>query len=160
MFLLNGNVLKPGNSFTDASGRQYPPSWLYRATAEDLARAGIAIIPDPEPFDPRFYCGRDGNGDLIPRPVEEVQENMTRDIKTQAADALSTTDWKMIRALERALYASLSEEDKALADEREAVRVASNEAEAAVVAVQQLEVLAETKVDLKAMSEAAPVIRG
>jgi hypothetical protein len=65
-------------------------------------------------------------------PLEEAKELEVERIKRQASIVLRESDWRMIRALEQAMVTVLPAEDKSLADEREAVRMASDTAEAAV----------------------------
>ena len=74
MFLLNGNILKPGSSFT-VNGIQYPSNWLRNTTESQWSAIGITWQADPVRADDRFYW----NGDInLPKELEdraEVDEN-------------------------------------------------------------------------------------
>jgi len=71
MFLLNGNRLAEGVSFTDANGVKYPPQWLNQATEEQKLAIGITWEVDPIRADDRFYW--DGNLDN-PKALEDKLE--------------------------------------------------------------------------------------
>jgi hypothetical protein len=84
-------------------------------------------------------------------PLDTVREQKVEAVKAQAAAILRETDWEMLRALERFVKANLPAEDKALADSREAVRAASDDAEAEVLlAKDAAEIAALPPVDLRA----------
>jgi len=120
----SGRMLREGRSWTDNDGIQHPASWG-RWTAEEKAAKGLVWVEDPAPFDNRFYWGRDANGDLIPKnldDVAEVDENgdpvldedgnqvitkglrttLIEKVKAQAGDLLRPTDWMIIRGVELA----------------------------------------------------------
>ena len=85
------------------------------------------------------------------KTIEEAKSQEIDAIKRKAADVLRDTDWRMIRALEQAMATVLPAEDKALADEREAIRMASDTAEAAVYE-------AATLTELKAVAAFEPTV--
>ena len=113
--------------------------------------AGLVEVTDPASFDKRFYWGRDGNGDLIPRSLNDVNETdsdgnaildengdqlVTEGLKTihkratkQAAGSLlAGTDWYITRKAED----STATIPAAVTTYRAAVRTASNTIEAAI----------------------------
>lgn len=143
MFMLNGNPLSPDRAFKDANGIQYPANWLRCASAADKVRIGITEEPDPPVYDQRYYWD---NG--VPKDLAMVQEVRAQEAKAQAAAFLAQTDWEMVRAMERAMAATLDAAGKALAAEREAIRAASNVAEAEIAACAEVEELVAVKVDV------------
>jgi hypothetical protein len=98
MFLLDGKVLQPGNSFTDKEGNQYPPQWLYQTTLEEKQAIGITEVPDPIRADDRFYW--DGNINN-PKDLDGLKKQFVAQIKDTAGKLLSQTDWQVIRKVER-----------------------------------------------------------
>jgi hypothetical protein len=149
MFLINGKPLALDTPFRDAEGNQYPSNWLRLASQEARARIGITEQADPEPYDQKFYWGRDADGTLIPKDAAQIKEMLTREAKQQAAALISDTDWRMIRAMERYLAPVLDEEGQVLADSREAVRTASDAAEAVIDAAQDVAALSAIKTDVR-----------
>ena len=113
MFLLNGKQLRPGRPFTGTDGTQYPANWLRLTTLAEKEAIGITEVPDPEPVDTRFYWGRDGDDNLIPRPFGDVGPDpvsviVTTGLQTQwkkkqdaiAYGLLSPSDWYVVRNAE------------------------------------------------------------
>ena len=141
MFRLNGQPLALDVPFTDADGTQYPSNWLRLASPEDRARVGITEEADEQPFDQRYYYGRDNNGALLPRPLEQVKTMRISEVKAQAYSLLLQTDWRIIRAIET-LPTGDEPTDEALAAERQLIRSNSNEAEAAINACTTVDELA------------------
>ena len=112
MLLLDGKQLRPGRPFTH-NGIQYPANWLRLTSWEEKEAIGITEVPDPTPVDNRFYWGRDADGNLIPRQLEDdgpdpVSGITTTGLKTQwksqqdqtAYSLLSPTDWYIVRNTE------------------------------------------------------------
>jgi len=100
---------------------------------------------DPAPFDNRFYWGRQADGTLIERSLDDVTDddgNVTDGLKTiwkqrtkeTAASLLAPTDWQVIKATEVADYSVPS----AVTTYRAAVRTASNTIEAAIDAASDM----------------------
>jgi hypothetical protein len=100
MFLLNGKVIQPGTSFTDANGVQYPPQWLYQTTLEEKQAIGIIEVPDPVRADDRFYW--DGNINN-PKDLDGLKKHFIAEIKDTAGKLLANTDWYVIRKVERSI---------------------------------------------------------
>jgi hypothetical protein len=109
MFLLNGNRLAEGASFTDANGVKYPPQWLNQATEEQKLAIGITWVADVVRADDRFYWDGDINN---PKALEDKLEedgSTTKGLKSQfiaqvkdtAGKLLNATDWYVIRKSER-----------------------------------------------------------
>lgn len=128
-FQLNGQPFNIDVAFTH-NGIQYPANWFRLASAEDRAAIGITEVPDPEPYDQRFYWGP--NNPKLLNDREEVDENgnpmyvkvydaetesmidsserlVTKGLKTQwigqvkdtAGKLLASTDWMVTRKFER-----------------------------------------------------------
>ena len=142
----SGNTLKVGKEFTGSDGTQYSKVWM-RYSDSEKAAIGITWEDPPAseaPFDNRFYWGRQADGTLIPRSLDDVNEvdadgnaimedgnqlvtkglksNAIATVKAQAAGLLAPTDWKVIKATEVADYSV----DAATLTYRAAVRTASN----------------------------------
>ena len=63
MFMLNGQPLPIDTPF-EVDGTQYPANWLRLTTLEEKQAIGITEVPDPEPYDDRFYWGVNNPKDL------------------------------------------------------------------------------------------------
>ena len=113
MFLLDGKQLKPGVPFTGTDGTQYPANWLRLTTLEEKEAIGIVEVLDPEPYNQRFWAGRDTDGNLIPRQFGDVGPDpvsgiVTTGLQTQckeeqnreAFDCLLSSDWYVTRYAE------------------------------------------------------------
>ena len=96
MFILDGNPLSPDVPFTH-NGIQYPANWLRLATPEERQAIGITEVPDPQPYDQRFYWGYDSDGNLIPKDHTQLVEQWAAQTRTTANTLLSPTDWIIIR---------------------------------------------------------------
>lgn len=122
-FSINGQPLQLGRPFTDANGTQYPSNWLRLSSEEEKEAIGITWEADPPPVDSRFYWGRDSEGALLPRPLEdepaidvngdpvldaEGVQIINRGLKTEwttrqkqdAGNFLALTDWYVTRKVE------------------------------------------------------------
>jgi hypothetical protein len=100
MFLLNGNRLSEGRSFTDANGNQYPANWLNLSTEEEKNAVGITWVIDAIRADDRFYW--DGNVNN-PKELTGLKTQFVAQIKDTANKLLSQTDWVIIRKVERGI---------------------------------------------------------
>jgi hypothetical protein len=96
MFLLDGKPLSPDVAFTH-DGIQYPANWLRLSSPEERAAIGITEVPDPAPYDQRFYWGYDANGQLIPKDHAQLVEQWCDQTRTTAGTLLQPTDWVIIR---------------------------------------------------------------
>jgi hypothetical protein len=97
MFLLNNQPLSPDTAFTTADGTQYPANWLRLSSPEEREAIGITEVPDPAPYDQRFYWGYDADGCLIPKDHAQLVEQWTQQTRAAAGTLLSPTDWMVIR---------------------------------------------------------------
>jgi hypothetical protein len=95
MFLLNGSPLPLDTPFT-INGTSYPANWLRLTSIEEKNAVGITEVPDPEPYDDRFWWGHDN-----PKDLDGLKTNWTAQIKDTANKLLAATDWMYIRKVER-----------------------------------------------------------
>lgn len=96
MFILDGKPLAPDVPFTHA-GIQYPANWLRLSTAKQRKDIGISEVPDPQPYDQRFYWGYDDKGDLIPKDHAQLVDQWVAQTRQTANTLLQPTDWIIIR---------------------------------------------------------------
>jgi len=96
MFVLDGRPLSPDVPF-EHNGISYPANWLRLATPEEREAIGITEVPDPAPYDQRFYWGYDAEGNLIPKDHGQLVEQWTQQTRTTAGTLLQPTDWVIIR---------------------------------------------------------------
>lgn len=95
MFMLNGNPLPIDTQF-EVDGTTYPANWLRLTSIEEKNAIGITEVPDPEPYDDRFYWGVDN-----PKDLDGLKTLWTAQVKDTANKLLSQTDWMIIRKVER-----------------------------------------------------------
>jgi hypothetical protein len=111
-----------GQSWRDDKGILHSPDWI-RWSDDEKKNAGLVWEDDPEPYDDRFYVGRDTDGKLIERKLEDataldadgkeftdVDGNKAIDIglknewiartKKAAKQILTKTDWYAVRKAE------------------------------------------------------------
>jgi hypothetical protein len=165
----------------DDNGTKYLYTWCNTMDADAKAAAGLTWVDDPEPFDERFYWGRNEDGTLIPKNIDDVnatdvdgnpvldddgeqvvtfglKSQAITTVKEQAGDLLASTDWMVIKATEVADY-TVPED---VLTYRAAVRTASNTIEAAINAVTDLDsfmALYNTPVDEEGMPTGnAPIV--
>ena len=150
MWLFNGIMIRAGKAWTGKEGVKHPSNWM-RWTDKEKTDAGLIWADDPKPYDNRFYWGRDSDGDLIPRSLNDVNatdENgkallgidgkqiVTMGLKTQykqqtkimANSLLATTDWYVVRKSEDSTAAIPAD----VTTYRAAVRTKSGQIEAAI----------------------------
>jgi hypothetical protein len=120
MFLLDGQPLAVDTPFKTPDGTQYPANWLRLSTLEEKEAIGITEVPDPEPYDQRFYWGYDAEGHLIPKDHAQLVEQWTAQTRTTANSLLSPTDWIIIREVDNGKAA-----DPVLKTWREEIRLAA-----------------------------------
>jgi hypothetical protein len=114
MFLLDGKPLSPDRAFT-ANGVQYPANWLRLSTLEEKEAIGITEVPDPAPYDQRFYWGPG-----LPKDHTQLVEQWTQQTRHTANTLLAPTDWVVIREVDNGKPA-----DAALKQWREDIRLAT-----------------------------------
>ena len=110
MFMLNNAPLPIDTPF-EIDGTHYPSNWLRLTSIEEKNAVGITEVPDPEPYDDRFYWGHDNPKQLDDKTVKPkdgasyVQRGLkytwTLQIKDTANKLLTPTDWMIIRKVER-----------------------------------------------------------
>jgi hypothetical protein len=91
MFILDGKPLSPDVAFTH-DGIQYPANWLRLATPEEREAIGITEVPDPAPYDQRFYWGPD-----LPKDHAQLVQQWVGQTRATAGTLLQTSDWMVIR---------------------------------------------------------------
>jgi hypothetical protein len=94
MFLLDGHPISPDVAFVH-NGVQYPANWLRLATPEERAEIGITEVPDPEPYDQRFYWGPD-----VPKDHAELVKQWSIATRNTAGTLLLPTDWMVVREMD------------------------------------------------------------
>jgi hypothetical protein len=95
MFLLNNQPLPIDTPF-EIDGTHYPSNWLRMTSIEEKNAVGITEVPDPEPYDDRFYWGHDN-----PKDLDGLKTLWTAQVKDTANKLLAQTDWMIIRKVER-----------------------------------------------------------
>jgi hypothetical protein len=92
MFILpDGRPISPDVAFT-LDGVQYPANWLRLASPEEREAIGIAEVPDPAPYDQRFYWGPD-----LPKDHAQLVQQWVGQTRTTAGTFLQPSDWLVIR---------------------------------------------------------------
>ena len=119
-FLLNGEPLAIDTPFKTPDGTQYPANFLRLSTLEEKEAISITEVPDPEPYDQRFYWGYDAEGHLIPKDHTQLVEQWTAQTRTTANSLLQPTDWIIIREADNGKAA-----DPVLKTWREEIRLAA-----------------------------------
>jgi hypothetical protein len=114
MFLLDGRPLSPDVAFTH-DGIQYPANWLRLASPEEREAIGIEEVPDPAPYDQRFYWGPG-----LPKDHTQLVEQWVAATRTTANTLLQPTDWVIIREADNGKVA-----DPVLKTWREDIRLAT-----------------------------------
>ena len=137
MFLLNGEPLAIDTPFKTPDGTQYPANWLRLSTLEEKEAIGITEVPDPEPYDQRFYWGYDAEGHLIPKDHAQLVEQWTAQTRTTANSLLQPTDWIIIREADNGKAA-----DPVLKTWREDIRLAAGTKVTAITATADTDALA------------------
>lgn len=98
MFLLNGNPLPIDTPF-EIDGTHYPANWLRLTSIEEKNAIGIVEVPDVSTtYDDRFYWGVDN-----PKDLDMLKTTWTTQIKDTANKLLVTSDWMIIRKIERSI---------------------------------------------------------
>ena len=151
MWKYGETTIRVGRSWVNADGVTHPRNWS-NWSDEEKAAAGLTYEPDPAPFDSRFYWSAgvekalddvnevDENGDplLDEDGVQVVTKGLKTNaielVKTQAGGLLAPTDWMVIKASEVGDYSVPT----SVLEFRAAVRLASNQIEAAITACTDL----------------------
>jgi hypothetical protein len=91
MFILDGRPLSPDVAF-EHNQISYPANWLRLASPEEREAIGITEVPDPAPYDQRFYWGPE-----LPKDHAQLVEQWTQQTRHTANTLLQPTDWIIIR---------------------------------------------------------------
>ena len=152
----NNSIIQAGKSWTNSEGITHPKNWMIWSD-EDKTSAGLIWEDAPAPYDNRFYWGRQDDGTLIPKALDDVNEvdddgnaindadgnqivtlglksNAIAAVKRQAGELLELTDWMVIKAAEVADYTVSAD----TTTYRTAVRTASNTIEASIAGAADL----------------------
>ena len=143
-FLLDGKTIQQGVAFTDKDGNQYAANFLNLSSEEEKQAIGITWEDDPEIFDTRFYWDAG-----LPKALEDKDEedgsvtkglktNFVAQIKDTTNKLLASTDWYVIRKIERNIDIPTD-----IADKRNAIITESNRLETAIKEVADVEALIE-----------------
>jgi hypothetical protein len=134
MYKYGETVIQVGHSWADSDGIKHPSNWNIWSDEEKTAR-GLVWTDDPAPYDSRFYSGRDDEGNLVAKSLDDLKSSAKEQVKFQAGINLTPTDWMVIKASEVADYSVPAD----VTTYRAAVRTASNTIEAAIDAVTDLD---------------------
>lgn len=132
MFTLSGKPLALDAPFVHED-IQYPANWLRLASPEERAAIGIEEVPDPEPYDQRFYWGPG-----LPKEHEQLVAYWTGQTRRAAGAMLASTDWMVIREADNG-----TDVPAATKTWRQAIRDASEEKVVAIEATVDTDELAE-----------------
>jgi hypothetical protein len=131
MFILDGKPLSPDVAFT-TGGIQYPANWLRLASPEEREAIGITEVPDPEPYDQRFYWGPG-----LPKDHVQLVEQWSNQTRTTAGTLLQPSDWLVIRETDNGTAVP-----EAWRTWRESIRTATGDKVAAIEATLDTDELA------------------
>ena len=70
----------------------YPANWLRLSSPQERKAIGITEVPDPQPYDQRFYWGPG-----LPKDHAQLVEQWVAQTRTTANTLLAPTDWIIIR---------------------------------------------------------------
>lgn len=91
MFLIDNIPLTVGVAFVH-NDMSFPANWATVFSAEDKASYNITEVPDPEPFDDRFYWAHNQ-----PKGLDDVKAMLVRQVKEWTSNTLSHTSWMVER---------------------------------------------------------------
>jgi hypothetical protein len=137
MFLLPDGTVLPLDRPFSIDGVKYPANYLRLSSPEEKAAIGITEVPDPAPYDQRFYWGYDAEGHLIPKDHAQLVEQWTQQTRTIAGTLLTPTDWMVIREADNG-----SAVDPAIKTWREDLRLAAGTKIQAITATEDTDALA------------------
>ena len=97
---LGGRNIRAGRSWVDENNITHPRNWM-SWTDDEKRAAGLAWTDDPKPYDSTWYLGWNSDESaLLPRPLAGLQASKVEEAKRQSANALSETDWYVVRKTE------------------------------------------------------------
>jgi len=94
MFILDGRPLSPDVPF-EHDGISYPANWLRLASPEERAAIGITEVPDPAPYDQRFYWGPG-----LPKDHTQLMDIWVLQTRHTANTLLAPSDWLVVREMD------------------------------------------------------------
>lgn len=92
--MLNGQPLALDTPFT-VDDVQYPANWLRLSSPEEKLAIGITEVPDPPPFDDRFYWGPG-----LPKDLNMLKATWLGNVNQIAYTLLAPSDWMVTRKTE------------------------------------------------------------
>ena len=92
--MLNGQRLPLDTPFI-VGDTQYPANWLRVTSLEEKQALGITEVPDPEPYDDRFYWGPSN-----PKDLDGLKTLWTSNVNQMAYSMLAQSDWMVTRKAE------------------------------------------------------------
>lgn len=96
MFKHNDTIIPLDTPF-EIDGTSYPANWLRLTSTAEKEAIGITEVADETTtYDDRFYWGVDN-----PKDLATLKTTWTAQVKDTANKLLSTTDWMIIRKIER-----------------------------------------------------------
>jgi len=97
---LGDRNIRAGRSWVDENNITHPRNWM-SWTDDEKRAAGLAWTDDPKPYDSTWYLGWNSDESaLLPRPLAGLQASKVEEAKRQSANALSETDWYVVRKTE------------------------------------------------------------
>jgi len=97
---LGDRNIRAGRSWVDENNITHPRNWM-SWTDDEKRAAGLAWTDDPKPYDNFYYYGWNSDESaLLPRPLAGLQASKVEEAKRQSANALSETDWYVVRKTE------------------------------------------------------------
>lgn len=133
MFLIDDKQINVGMAFTH-NDLSFPANWAQLFTAEDKAQYNITEVPDPEPFNERFYWGPNN-----PKDLSEIKAMLVRQIKEWTGNSLSATSWMIERFSDPSSGKPVPQN---VLDYRATIRTMSNDYEAQINAATSVDELA------------------
>ena len=133
MFLIDDKQINVGMAFTH-NDLSFPANWAQLFTAEDKAQYNITEVPDPEPFNERFYWGPNN-----PKDLSEIKAMLIRQIKEWTGNSLSATSWMIERFNDPSSGKPVPQN---VLDYRATIRTMSNDYEAQINAATSVDELA------------------
>lgn len=101
--LPNGQIIGINQAFT-YEGTSYPDNWTSLATQEQKDALGLVAIAEYTRPDDQFYMitqNDDGTYNATPKDIDGLKKHWIAYVQMIAHNTLSTTDWMVIRKVER-----------------------------------------------------------
>lgn len=98
-YILDGKSISADAAFTH-DGIQYPAGWIRRVSKESREAVGLFWQPEPPRCDGRFWWGVDQEGALIPKDLDQLKEHWILNVKENAGQLLTASDWIIIRSID------------------------------------------------------------